>query len=138
MARYDTSGLDDIISMMDSMGESAGELAEEMVQAACEEIKGAWKESAQRHGLVDTGDMIGSINYKVRPTHMAGVVYNEVYPQGKDRKGVRNAEKAFILHYGRSNFAATYWVDDADSIADPRVEAVIREKFEAYMASRGG
>ena len=133
MARFDTSGLDDIISQMETMGAQVSEVAEDMVQAACEEIKQAWREEIEARGMVDTGAMRDSVGYKRQPTKLADVVYNEVTPQGKDAKGVYNAEKAFILHYGKHNMQATYWVDAADKKADSRVEQKLTEIFEKFI-----
>lgn len=133
MARFDTSGLDDIISQMETMGAQVSEVAEDMVQAACEEIKQAWRDEIEARGMVDTGAMRDSVGYKRQPTKLPDVVYNEVYPQGKDAKGVRNAEKAFILHYGKHNMQATYWADAADKKADSRVEQRLTEIFEKFI-----
>lgn len=133
MARFDTSGIDSIISQMEAMGAQVGKVAEDMVQAACEEIKQAWREEIEARGMVDTGAMRDSVGYKRQPTKLADVVYNEVTPQGKDAKGVRNAEKAFILHYGKHNTPATYWADAADKKADSRVEQKLTEIFEKFI-----
>lgn len=133
MARFDTSGIDSIISQMESMGAQVSEVAEDMVQAACEEIKQAWREKIEARGLVDTGAMRDSVGYKRQPTKLPDVVYNEVTPQGKDAKGVRNAEKAFILHYGKHNMQATYWADAAEKKADSRVEQKLTEIFEKFI-----
>ena len=60
----------------------------------------------------------------------------DIYPTGKDRKGVRNAEKAFILHYGRNGWqriAATYWVDDADAISEARVPPRLDALWQEFM-----
>lgn len=133
MARFDTTGLDAIISQMETMGALVSDVAEDMVQAACEEIKQAWREEIEARGMVDTGAMRDSVGYKRQPTKLPDVVYNEVYPQGKDAKGVRNAEKAFILHYGKHNMQATYWADAADKKADSRVEQKLTEIFEKFV-----
>ena len=63
MARFSTSGLDDIIQEMQRMGQNVGPVAEEMCMAAVEEIRDAWKKSADDHGLRATGDMINSISF---------------------------------------------------------------------------
>ena len=48
-----------------------------------------------------------------------------IYPQGRDHKGVRNAEKAFVNHYGASHRKATHFVDDAEKQSEePAVEAM--------------
>ena len=61
----------------------------------------------------------------------------EVYPQGVDRKGIRNAEKAFVNHYGASSRKATHFVDDAESEAEaPAVEAMANA-WDTYFEQEG-
>ena len=137
MARFDTSGIQDIISQMERMGQDVGPVAEEMCVAACEEIRDAWKASAEMHGLRDTGDMIDSIGFGTAPIRAGAVLMNDVYPMGKDRKGVRNAEKAFILHYGTTRKKATYWVDDADRMSAEPVQNRIEEIWNRFLSEGG-
>lgn len=137
MARFDTSGLDDIIRDMERMGEDSGPVAEEMCMAAVEEIRDAWRASARSHGLVDTGAMIDSIGFGPAPVRAGAIMYNDVYPQGKDAKGTRNAEKAFILNYGKSNYPATYWVDEADEKAAEPVQARIEAIWDRFLNGGG-
>ena len=127
MARFDTTGLDKMISEMQRMGQDTGAVAEAMVNAAVIEIRDAWRESAEEHELRDTGAMIESIGFPLPVQNAGGVLYRDVYPQGTDAKGVRNAEKAFVLHYGTSRKPGTYWVDDADDKSGPKVQ----ERLEA-------
>ena len=131
MAGFDTSGLDGLISEMQRLGEDTGPVAVAMVNAAVEEIRDAWKVSAEKHGLRDTGDMINSIGFPQPVQKLANSVFRDVYPLGKDRKGVRNAEKAFVLHYGSSRIKPTYWVDDAE---DSCAEAV-QERLEGIWGT---
>lgn len=149
MARFDTSGIDDIIDQLVRMGEGTGEIADSMLMAGAEEVKKAWKQAAKSHKLKDTGDMINSIGYANSPKTANEIRMIDIYPQGKDRKGVRNAEKAFILHYGASSrvarkrsenkkypgqgIPATHWVDDADKLAEPEVERVFTEIFDKFV-----
>ena len=134
MARFDTSGMDDLIRDMENMGQLSGEVAKVMVEAAANEIRDQWKIAAAEHGLKWTGDMIESIEAPGPVQRFGTFLQKDVYPMGKDRKGVRNAEKAFILHYGRNGdkkIAATYWVDDADDHSEitvpPRLDAIWQE-----------
>lgn len=135
MARFDTSGLDKIIKEMERLGELSGSCALAMCNAAAAEIRDAWKESAEEHELRDTGAMIESIGFPAPPTQIGSVVYQDIYPQGKDAKGTRNAEKAFILHYGTSKIPATYWVDDADEKSEPRVTERLNAIWAEYLAT---
>ena len=138
MARFFTTGIDDIISQMQRMGQDVGPVAEEMCMAAVEEIRDAWKKSAEEHDLRDTGAMIESIGFGPAPIRAGAILYNDVYPMGKDSKGVRNAEKAFILHYGKSNYPGTYWVDDADIMSTGPVQRRIEEIWNRFLESGGG
>lgn len=127
MARFETTGFDELIEDMKNHGELTGEIADRMLLAAAEELKKAWKKSAEMHGHKDTGDMINSIKYTRNPKTKKEIRMIDVYPHGKDRKGVRNAEKAFVLHYGTSSMKGSNWVDDAEEMgAEPAFQAMER------------
>lgn len=134
MARFDTSGLDSVLAKLQQMGELTGTVAQEMLTAGAEIVKNEWRESAERHGHRDTGNMIDSIGYPKRVQNANDVLYVDIYPQGKDAKGVRNAEKAFILNYGTSKKPASHWIDDADGRSGPLVAA----EFERIFNERFG
>lgn len=137
MARFDTSGIQEIISEMQKMGQDVGPVAEEMCMAAVEEIRNAWRQSAEEHGLRDTGALIDSIGFGPSPVRAGGILYNDVYPMGTDSKGTRNAEKAFILHYGKSTFPGTHWIDDADEKSAAPVQARIEEIWDRFLSESG-
>jgi len=115
-------GLDEVYREMTRAGESVGPTADRMAEAGAEEVVKGWQEAIQEAGLIRTGAMLRSVR--------AGKVKDgrtDIYPQGKDAKGTRNAEKAFILHYGTSRKRGTRFVDRAEEIAEPRaVEAMTR------------
>lgn len=138
MARFDTTGIQEIISDMERRCQDVGPVAEEMVNAAVEEIKLAWQASAEEHGHRDTGALIDSIGFGPGPVRAGNILMRDVYPQGKDSKGVRNAEKAFILHYGCKRFPGSYWVDDADEKSAAPVQARIEAIWDRFLASGGG
>ena len=106
MARFDTSGLDDLIREMTRMGQDVGPVVDEMLDTAAGIIRDQWKETATAHGYIDTGAMVESVDFTVKGN--ARALYRDIYPQGKDAKGVSNAEKAFILHYGKHNMPGSY------------------------------
>ena len=135
MARFDTSGIDEIIQNMQRMNMEVGPVAEEMCMAAVEEIRDAWRESAEEHGHHDTGALIASIGFGPAPIRAGAIIYNDVYPQGTDSKGTRNAEKAFILHYGCKRFPGSYWVDDADWKSEGPVNARIKAIWDRFIES---
>lgn len=136
MAQFSTDGLNEIMAEMASMHESTGETAVEMLMAGAEEVKRAWKETAERHGYRETGDMIESIGYAKEPRWVGEIRSIDIYPQGKDRKGVRNAEKAYLLHYGTSKIHGSHWVDEADQDAGPLVQDAFEKIWDRHL--KGG
>ena len=132
MARFDTSGMDALLADMQRMGQQTGPLAEAMTMAAAEIIKGCWQRSAEEHGLRDTGAMIESIGYPRTPTNFGDALGIDVFPQGKDSRGVRNVEKAFLQHYGTGRVPATYFVDDADAYSEEAVPEALQAMLDEY------
>ena len=133
MARFETSGLDELLTDMKRMGELSGEVADKMLMAGAEATKKAWKTSAQQHGHKDTGDMIDSIDYSRSPKTAGDVRQIDIYPQGKDDKGVRNAEKAFILNYGTKKKPGSHWVDDADKASGEPVMTAMTKIWDEHL-----
>lgn len=132
MARFDFTGLDEVLASMKRHGELTGPVADKMIEAGAEIVKESWRESATKHGHLDTHDMINSIGYN--PTKRSGNVRSvDIFPQGKDRKGVRNAEKAFILHYGSSSIKGSHWVDEAEDIAEERVVQTFERIWDEHL-----
>lgn len=136
MARFDTSGFDDLIKDIEML-DLTDEETDEVLLAGAEEVKKAWCVQAAVHGLKHTGDMIESIGYAKKPKTVGGVRQIDIYPQGKDRKGVRNAEKAFILHYGSSRIRATHFVDDADEMAGELVQRAMEKEYDKLLEKKG-
>lgn len=136
MARFDVSGLDDLLADMKQMGELVGETADKMLLAGAEEVRKAWQISAEKHNHKDTGDLIKSIGYAKKPKTARDVRTIDIYPQGKDRKGVRNAEKAFVLHYGTSSIPASHWVDDADDMSEGPVTEAYERIWDEHLKGK--
>jgi hypothetical protein len=82
--------------------------------------------------------MIDSIGFAREPKEIGDVLTIDIYPQGTDRHGVRNAEKAFILHYGISDqkrHPATHWVDDADRYSEDYAEPAMVQVWEEFLST---
>lgn len=137
MARFDTSGLDELLADMKRHGELIGETADKMLMAGAEEVKNAWESAIEMEGLVDTGDMLKSIGYARKPKTAGDIRVIDIYPQGKDRKGIRNAEKAFVNHYGSSSIDATHFVDIADEMSGDWVMQAYERIWDEYMKGKG-
>lgn len=137
MARFDTSGLTEIIQALEAVQDSMPQFADEALLASAQEVQKAWQDSAREHGHVDTGDMLKSITYPRKPKKAGDVMSIDIYPQGKDSKGVRNAEKAFVLHYGSSSIKGSHFVDDADEASGPLVEKAMTKVYDKLLKAKG-
>jgi len=133
MARFEMEGFDELLADMKRQGELVGEVADRMLMAGAEEVKKAWRQSAERVPHRVSGDLINSIDYARKPKTAGDIRTIDIYPQGKDRKGVRNAEKAFILNYGTKTRTASHCVDDADRASGEPVMQAMTEIWEKHL-----
>lgn len=135
MAYMTWQGLDDVYDEMRRMEQTTGEVAQRMIEAGGQECIRAWKIAIGMHGHSGkgisgraTGEMMNAVGIKF--VKKQGKRCAEIYPLGKDSRGVRNAEKAFILHYGRSNMQGDHFVDDAEQIAEAEAIPVMIDIWE--------
>ena len=125
MAKFNVEGIETVIKAMNRMGNATGPVADEMLAAAANVVVGAWQTSIQSHGHIDSGAMFRSVR-PTAPKTQGDTRMLTVYPQGKDGRGVRNAEKAFIANFGRRHQKGTGFVQDAERAAEgPAQEAMI-------------
>lgn len=132
MAKFEMSGVDRIIDELGRMDALTGPMAEEMVDAGARVLVDTWKDVIRSRGHVDTGDMIRSVKAK-KPAGSSEVVAREVYPLGKDAKGVRNAEKSFILHYGWKSRQGDHFVDQVEADANEPAVSAMEAVMDKYM-----
>ena len=149
MARFEVEGLDVLLDEMKRYDQLSGPTADKMLLAGAEEVKQAWKGEAERRLFKDTKAMIDSIGFPRAVKRASDILSIDIYPQGKDARGVRNAEKAFILHWGTSSNSTskrkrkkkfsgpgiprTRWVDDADRASGPRVMEAYTHIWDAFL-----
>lgn len=136
MARFDVSGLDETIEEMKRLGQMTGQTADAMLMAGADEVRKAWRQSAEEHRHRDTGDMIASIGFARKPKEIGSIRTIDIYPQGKDKRNIRNAEKAFILHYGTTKIRGSRWVDDADKISEQTVAPAMIRVWEQFLQNQ--
>lgn len=139
MAGVSIEGFDEIERALLRQDSKAIERVPVMLEAAAQIIVKAHKEYIRKYDLIDTEKMLQSTKpTKVKSTK-AGSHCIYVYPQGtvtrKSKKlkdgntsesKVRNAEKAFIAEFGKSNQPGTRWMAQAN-------EACVEEANAAMM-----
>lgn len=133
MARFRVDGLDSLIDMMRKYDQTSGAIAEDVLMAGAGAVRDAWRRAADEKDHRVTGDMINSIGFPRSPKDIGGILTIDIYPQGKDSKGIRNAEKAFILHYGSSKLPGSRWVDLADQYSEEMAPAAMQAVFDDYI-----
>lgn len=129
MARLEFSGLDSIMLELSRKGEKASGIIDEMLKAGADTVVDAWKQAITEAGLIKTGAMLNAVAAGEIHKGMTGG-YVEVYPRGVDGHGVRNADKAFILHYGTSRIRATGFVDRADKLGEEAATLVMKSIWD--------
>lgn len=137
-----TTGLDAIARDLQKMA-GGGAMTSAMLQKGADVLKEEWKEEIAARGHVKTGDMISSVE-KTTPKTGTDEKSISVYPQGVGRNGTRNAEKAFLLHYGwktgggrkakrrKGASKGDHFVDAIKEKAEPKVVAAMEAVMDSY------
>lgn len=131
MARLDSSGFEAALAEMRKRGEQSGAVARAILSTGAASAVGSWPETITRLGLVDTGALRDSIAASAVKDN-GGTLSRDITAKGTDGKGVRNREKAFILHYGTSRIKGSYWWDTAERDAEPKVAAAMTAAWNEY------
>ena len=131
MAKFTVTGLDDVQEAMLRRDKATMEAVPEMLKAGGEVIKNAFQAETKKLNSTGrgTGDLTASIKVSAVKERNGGK-YVDIAPTGKDRHGVRNAEKGFVLNYGRSNMPARPWFTRSHQKATPEVQAAMRQAWE--------
>lgn len=134
MAKFNVVGFDDVEKSLLRMEKAAVEAVPRMLKAGAAVLVKAQQDEIERMDIVDKRDMKNSIKAgKIKGN--ATEQYVEVAPSGTDRKGVRNAEKAFVAQYGRSYGKtakpARPWMTAANEKSTDKVHEAMRKEWEA-------
>lgn len=104
--------------------------APQMLEAAAPVLVRSVKSSLQSvTSSTATGELVASVKV-TKVFHNKYGYFLQVRPTGKDKKGVRNMEKAAYLEYGTSKQAARPWAAKSSNDAQAEVLAKMQEVFE--------
>lgn len=137
MAKFNVVGLEDLLEDLNKEPIRVEQLAPEMLAAGAKVIGDAQKEEARAmiaSGKIrflgndsrSTGDFVESIK-PTRVRRQGKKAFVDVYPQGTDQKGIRNAEKGFIAEYGTKKMPAYPWMSVANEKAHDEAVAKMQE-----------
>lgn len=118
------TGADEFIRDLRKLGNEMPQVERQMLQAGGQVMaEDGWKAEIIERKFVDSGAMRDHVTYKVKSGK--GRLRVEITATGQDSRGVRNAAKAFYLHYGTSKIKPTHWIDPAESRAMPGTTAAM-------------
>lgn len=131
MAQFNVRGMDEFASALERLGR-IHEIAPKMLEEAAPILEKEVIRQATPHWV--SGDMVKSIKRtKVRSGKSGGYSIC-VRPTGKDRKGVRNMEKAAYLEFGAKGRPAVPIITTAVLNATPEVMEKMREVFNREVS----
>lgn len=97
MARMSVDGFELVENRLSRLGRP---MIRKIVEAGAKAAEARMAENTKARQHVRNSDMLESIgNNGIRES--VGGASTDVYPQGDDRKGVRNATKAYVINYGK-------------------------------------
>lgn len=148
MARFDTSGIDELMATLEKLGKF-DEIAPEMMEAGIDELEKEVIQEASKHK--DTGEMVASIKRTGLQESKGGGYYMCTRPtgyasgkkwknarkgkgEGTGRRRVRNMEKLVWLEYGVKGRAATPVITKAVINAEDKTLDAMRKVFEEKVS----
>ena len=133
MGSMQTDGIDKLIKDMESAADDTGQLASDMLDAGADAVVQEWKDGIEEAGHVDTGAMRDS----VKATGKKNKLERVISPTGSDKKGTRNAEKAYVLNYGKSTSAGDRFVDKIEEKAAATSQLEMQHVLDEYLRMKG-
>lgn len=97
MATMKVSGFELQEQRFDKMGRT---MIRQIVEAGAKAAEQRMAEDTEARRHVQTGDMLKSIGENEYREYLGGGSV-DVYPQGDDGNGIRNATKAYVINYGK-------------------------------------
>jgi hypothetical protein len=142
MAEFNNVGLEDVEKLLLIQSAAVRKAAPLMLEAGARVLVAAQKAEAAKLNISgrSKGALVKSIKAgKVKTVGNSRII--EISPQGIDRShtkaGVRNAEKAFVLEYGRSDMPARAWMSAANELCANDVYKAELEEWERVQNESG-
>ena len=97
MATCRVSGFELVEQQLNRIGRP---MIRQIVEAGAKAAEKVMADATEEKGHIRTGDMMHSIGHNEYREFLGGGS-TDVYPQGDDSKGARNATKAYVINYGK-------------------------------------
>lgn len=132
MATVRVNGFELVEAQLNRMGRP---MIRRIVEAGAKAAEKRMAENTEKHRHTRNRDMLESIGENEYREFLGGGSV-DVYPQGEDRKGVRNATKAYVINYGKGRNPtkrkkANKTGDKFITGDESKAEAVVTEAMQA-------
>lgn len=138
---FETTGIDDLISKLDHMGELTDEISEDLLFSSGDILVKHIKENMVRAGHVRTSSMLNNVKFKRKIKRLDDgqrvITVMSMKKAGQSKKQRLNAYKAFWANYGTSKQAGTRFWDKGVMEAQPEIEAEQMKITKEYMQKKG-
>lgn len=135
MARFEVN-IDDSLHQVENLQQNVRPMIKRIVMAGAKVAERRMKENIQRMKHVRTGDMLAATGNNGYVSYYMGG-RTDVYPIGRDRKGVRNGEKAFVINYGkkkqRNSRMGDHFITGDEEAAATVVEEAMKAEHDLIM-----
>lgn len=144
-----TTGLDECTSYMERLGKNLPVVEERIFDTTSAISEKCWKEVITRRGHVDSKRMRDAVRGdKTTTLRSGGRKFRDTYPRGKDhgsknhkrKTPIRNATKAFYIHYGYEKDGekkmGDHFVDEVDKLIQERTDEPISELIDDFYKNQ--
>lgn len=139
MARLEIDAADDVAKQIRQLASDLREkVMAEALEAGADVLIELWKKKIKEKPHTKSNAMHDSVG-KTKPILGATSASIEVYPMGTDDHRVRNATKAFVLHYGREGrgkIEGDHFVDEIDAEAKLKCHAAMQAVVDRYTSGK--
>lgn len=135
MATYSFSGLGDLMLSMQQISEIPEDVQSEMLNAEADIVAKTIKEKGEEYGVHRTGETLAHIKKGKIKRDKDGNLCIYVTFAGKNEKGTRYAEIAFINNYGTSKQQARPFVTYAEIKAEKPAGEAAEAVYNKWLQS---
>ena len=131
MATFNVVGFDEVEKAMLRRTAAAQKAVPAMLEAGAEVL--VKEQKKQVLAMLSSDRSTGDLEKSIQRGKVQGddtEKYIEVYPQGKNHRGERNATVGFVQEYGRTNMPARPWMTTANELAADAVHEAMAKEWE--------
>lgn len=132
MGKITVNGMDALIDDLADLAKLPDSVIEDILDAEADVIERAQRRTARKMGVYDTGMTADSIKKgKIKKTGLDHSI--TVAPRGKNKRGQRNAEVAFVNEYGKRGQPARPFIATANKEAEKETVEAGEKVYYAYL-----